>query len=110
MTSWDIYYNENISREEYKEPTSYDFDCDYDYDLEQEHIQEVLKQAKAQLETKLYDVLENVNKSLEDEEINKIYCDEMIQETIKEMTEHFFDVEVNISTNHKKIVEQRLRG
>jgi len=112
MFNLDDYYYEKISRDEYYDRRDYDFDCDYDYDLEQEHIKEVLKQAKAQLETKLYEVLENVNKSLEDEEINKIYSDEMIQETLEEMIEYFFDnnVEVNISTNHKKIIEQRLQG
>jgi len=41
-----------------------------------------------------------------------IYCDEMIQDTIKEMTEYFFDdkVRVDISANHKKIMDERLQG
>jgi len=38
-----------------------------------------------------------------------MYSDEMIQDTIKEMTEYFFDdkIRVNISANYKKIIEQR---
>jgi len=73
MTSWDRYYTDYISKEEYRDRTDYDFDADYDYEAEQQRAREVLNNVKAELETKLYEVLENVNKSLENEDIEKIY-------------------------------------
>jgi len=108
----DDYYNEAVSKDDYyNDRTYYDFDCDYDYEAEQQRAKELLKKSKDELETTLYNVLEKVNKTLEDEDVQKEYRDEMIQDTIKEMIEHFFDgkVEVNISTNQKKIMFERLR-
>jgi len=110
----DDYYNGKISKADYydNDRTYYDFDCDYDYEAEQQRAKELLDKGKDELETKLYEVLEKVNKSLEDEDIQKEYRYEMIQDTIKEIVEFFFDdkVEVNISTNHKKIMFEKLQG
>jgi len=109
MTSWDRYYTDYISKEEYRDRTDYDFDADYDYEAEQQRAREVLNNVKAELETKLYEVLDSIGLKLEDEEIQKIYFYDMFEETLEETVSYFSDdkYKIKLEPNHKKILDER---